>query len=216
MAQPHEEYQVLTDMKVPETYRQNGFVYVLENRCMPGIYKIGMTTNCPDAREKEISSSTGVPEPFKVMAAFHSRSPRSDEQLIHEAFAAERVSDKREFFQLDSDGLMTLISELESLVGPERNASCAELAMSYSLISFSKQNEIDVESELSDAGLNGLYGEEKSSINFLIRLGISRLKEITTQSGCSVVIDCDGAVRLVRDMYIQWKEENDEQQCSES
>jgi len=211
MTQQIDEYQALTEMKVPDAYRQSGFVYVLENRCMPGVYKIGMTTNCPDARAKEISGSTGVPEPFRVLAAFHSMSPRADEQLIHEAFSSYRVSEKREFFQLDDYGLSGLLSEMESIIGPERNAECAELAMNYSLLSFHKQHEIDVESELNDVGLNGFYGEETSSINFLIRLGISRLKEITTQSGCSVVIDCDGSVNLIKDIYTQWKEENHEQ-----
>ncbi|EOV9596830.1 GIY-YIG nuclease family protein [Cronobacter dublinensis] len=211
MSQQFDEYQVLEDMKVPEAYRQNGFVYVLENSCMPGLYKVGMTTNNPDARAKEISGSTGVPEPFKVMAAFHSRSPRADEQLIHEAFASERVSDKREFFKLGESELETLLSELGSLVGPERNASYADLAMSYSLISFSHEEDVDLESELSDVGLNGFIGEEKSARNFLIRLGISRLKEITKQTSSSVVINCDGSVNMVKDAYLQWKEKNHEQ-----
>lgn len=216
MSQQYEEYQVLTEMKVPKDYRQNGFVYVLENRCMPGIFKIGMTTHCPDVRAKEISGSTGVPEPFTVKAAYHSRSPRADEQLIHELFASERVSNKREFFEFDDSGLMSLLSEMESAIGPERSVDCSELAMSFSLISFSKQHEIDVESELSDAGLNGIYGEEKAAANFLLRLGISRLKEITTQSGCSVVIDCAGAVSLVKDIHTQWLEAQHEKQRTES
>ncbi|ELY4532939.1 GIY-YIG nuclease family protein [Cronobacter sakazakii] len=211
MSQQFNEYQVLDDMKVPDAYRQNGFVYVLENSCMPGLYKVGMTTNNPDARAKELSGSTGVPEPFKLVAAFHSRSPKSDERLIHDAFAAERVSDKREFFKLGRGELETLLSELESLVGPERNASCAELAMRYSLISFSCEEDVDLESELSDAGLNGFLGEERSARNFLIRIGISHLKEITKQTGGSVVIDHDGSVNIVKDAYIQWEERNHEQ-----
>ena len=34
------------------------------------IYKIGMTKHSPEVRAKEISASTGVPKPFKVIAAF--------------------------------------------------------------------------------------------------------------------------------------------------
>lgn len=211
MSQQFNEYQVLNSMKVPDTYRQKGFVYVLENRCMPGVYKIGMTTNCPDIRAKEISGSTGVPEPFKVHSAFHSMSPRADEQMIHESYSTYRISEKREFFQLCNDGIHELLSEMEYTVGPERNAECSELAMNYSLISFSKQHSIDLESELNDAGLNGFYGEENSSINFLIQLGIARLKDITTESGCSVVIDCDGTPKLIKDIHTQWKEKNHEQ-----
>ena len=55
----------------------------------PGIYKIGMTKHSPEVRAKEISASTGVPKPFKVIAAFHSNNPASDEKLIHKTFAKE-------------------------------------------------------------------------------------------------------------------------------
>jgi hypothetical protein len=42
------------------------FIYVLSNKTMPGIYKIGFTKGDPATRAKQISSSTGVPVPFEV------------------------------------------------------------------------------------------------------------------------------------------------------
>ena len=43
-----------------------GIVYVLSNRVMPGLVKIGMTTRCEiDSRLKELYT-TGVPVPFDV------------------------------------------------------------------------------------------------------------------------------------------------------
>ncbi len=47
-------------------YNNTGIVYVLSNRAMPGLVKIGMTTRPElDARLKELYT-TGVPVPFDV------------------------------------------------------------------------------------------------------------------------------------------------------
>ncbi|WP_220385717.1 GIY-YIG nuclease family protein, partial [Klebsiella pneumoniae] len=57
---------VMTTMEVPQQFRMEGWVYVLSNPCMPGIYKVGMTTTSPEVRARELSSATGVPAPFKI------------------------------------------------------------------------------------------------------------------------------------------------------
>ncbi|AER33621.1 GIY-YIG nuclease family protein [Pantoea ananatis] len=215
MHEPGDEYQVLTEMKVPDSYKRKGFVYVLKNEYMPDIYKIGMTTNCPDLRAKEISSTTGVPTPFTVLAAYHSKSPKADERMIHEAFAGFRVSEKREFFKLDEHALYSLLNELRALVGPERNADAAELALYDSIISFHKEDPIDLDAELMEAGLGGYCGEERSATNFLIRLGISQMKSIISHKLATVVIDCYGQVSLIKNLETQWEESRHDQQCSE-
>ena len=46
------------------------YIYVLSNKSMPGIYKIGFTKGDPKKRAKQISSSTGVPQPFEVEFSF--------------------------------------------------------------------------------------------------------------------------------------------------
>ena len=79
-----------------------GFVYILWNESMPGLYKIGRTSRSPHARAEELSGATGVPTPFNV--AFHAESP-DHEQLeidIHEHFSHCRVNGGREFFALES------------------------------------------------------------------------------------------------------------------
>ncbi len=43
-----------------------GFVYVMSNKSMPGIIKVGMSTKMPEERAKELSSSTSTPTSFIV------------------------------------------------------------------------------------------------------------------------------------------------------
>ncbi|WP_449106780.1 GIY-YIG nuclease family protein [Pseudomonas mohnii] len=40
-------------------------IYVLKNETMPGLVKIGLTTDTVESRISNLSSSTGVPLPFE-------------------------------------------------------------------------------------------------------------------------------------------------------
>ena len=66
MVQDTSDLNLDTDSKMLD-----GWVYILSNELMPGIYKVGMTTIDPVVRAKEISRGTGVPGPFKVEKSFH-------------------------------------------------------------------------------------------------------------------------------------------------
>ncbi|MEI7177097.1 GIY-YIG nuclease family protein [Pectobacterium carotovorum] len=209
------DYPVLTAMKVPANYRAAGYIYVLGNESMPGIYKIGMTKHEPELRAKEISSTTGVPTPFSVIAAFHSRNPRADERMVHEAFDDCRVNQNREFFSLAGENdLRDALDELQSVVGPERNADVADLAVTDTFISFSNENEIDLVEELYDQGIGGVVGNLSAVKNFLIRAGINHVKDIINQHHASIVIGTNGAISLVKSYETQWLEAQNEQQCS--
>jgi len=79
---------------------KEGFVYCMSNASMPGLLKIGMTTDDPETRAKELSSATGVPFPFLVEHCKKVAHPREKEKAIHELLSAlgYRVNEKREFF----------------------------------------------------------------------------------------------------------------------
>lgn len=207
MTDMQSEFQVLTKMKVPDEHKENGFIYILKNESMPGVYKIGMTTSSPEQRAKEISSTTGVPTPFSVVAAFHSKNPAKDEKMAHEAWRKERVSPNREFFKLSDAELSDAIDELNSIVGPERNADVAEMAIYDSFICFSREREIDLADELCELGLGGINGHTPAVKNFLLRAGISYAKEIISKYNSSIVIDHDGSVVLVKSLDAQYVEE---------
>lgn len=76
-----------------------GFVYILSNSRMLDLFKVGFSERDPLDRMREIDRGTGVPEPFTLEASFPSKSPASDEALIHRALDATRVNPNREFFQ---------------------------------------------------------------------------------------------------------------------
>ena len=75
-----------------------GFVYCLENRCMPGICKIGMTERSPTQRCNELSNSTSSPVPFEILFYVEVDNAAVVERELHEAFVDARVNCYREFF----------------------------------------------------------------------------------------------------------------------
>lgn len=93
-----------------------GFVYLARNASMPGLYKIGSTSNSPSHRIRQLSSSTSVPIPFKLMGYCEIYSPREFEIQLHRDYAEYRNSHNREFFRL-SDGALCDIMWLFSIHG---------------------------------------------------------------------------------------------------
>ena len=78
-----------------------GFVYCLANDSMPGIYKIGFTDRAPMRRIDELSSATGVPEPFKLFFFMQNIDAYASEIEIHRTLSKFRVSRSREFFRVN-------------------------------------------------------------------------------------------------------------------
>jgi hypothetical protein len=77
----------------------DGFVYLLANALMPGVYKIGFTANNPDNRAREISENYGLPMPFEVLEYWRTKDPYIVEQRIHVALSSYKKAG--EFFEVD-------------------------------------------------------------------------------------------------------------------
>lgn len=80
-------------------------VYVLSNRVMSGLVKIGMTTRPElDARLKDLYS-TGVPVPFDVEYACEVKAADccKIEKALHTAFDLQRINVCRESFQIKKE-----------------------------------------------------------------------------------------------------------------
>jgi hypothetical protein len=79
-----------------------GIVYVLKNPAMPGMVKIGMTTNDINNRMNELNT-TGVPLPFECLYACEVDDYKLVEKSLHIAFHPYRVNPKREFFNIEGE-----------------------------------------------------------------------------------------------------------------
>jgi hypothetical protein len=82
--------------------RSPEYVYVLVNKSVPNMVKIGMTTNTPDERARQISATTGVPTPWIPVYSY--KCYRSDllEKEVHDYFKEYRVANNREMFNIES------------------------------------------------------------------------------------------------------------------
>lgn len=92
----------------------HGLIYVLTNECMPGLVKIGMTTQSIKDRMNKLYG-TGVPVQFECVFAF--RVPVDDvrkvEKIVHSRYKKERKNPHREFFMIDD--IEELLSWLRDL-----------------------------------------------------------------------------------------------------
>ena len=90
------------------------FVYVLVNKGVPGICKIGMTTTSVTQRVKEINSATGVITPWFSVYQYKCLNSRILEQAVHQKLEAMgyRVNPKREGFEIKSEQAIAVIEEL--------------------------------------------------------------------------------------------------------
>jgi hypothetical protein len=90
-----------------------GLIYVLTNEAMPGLVKIGLTTDSVESRIANLSSNSGVPLPFEC----HFAAAVPDdvnlpklEKTLHQLFAEHRVNPKREFFKVEPEKVVLALS----------------------------------------------------------------------------------------------------------
>ena len=88
--------------------KPTGKVYILTNDMMPGIVKIGITEGRVEDRIKSLDN-TSLPMPFRFYFAIESDRFKKIELLAHNAFAAFRVRENREFFQVDPERVVAAL-----------------------------------------------------------------------------------------------------------
>lgn len=86
------------------------YVYVLTNAAMPGIVKVGKTSNIPQ-RIRTLSSHSGVPVPFDLELAIEVKDAARLEGALHGTLQGSRVNPKREFFEIDVEDLRIVLTE---------------------------------------------------------------------------------------------------------
>jgi hypothetical protein len=90
------------------------WVYVLVNKGVPGICKIGMTTTSVPQRVREINSATGVITPWFAVYQYKCINSYALEQAVHGYLEdlGYRVNPNREGFELPSDVAIEVIEAL--------------------------------------------------------------------------------------------------------
>lgn len=89
-----------------------GCVYVLSNPSMPGLMKIGFTMRDAVARATELSSSSGVPQPFRIEYYHEDEVPSMLEFSVHEVLGVFRLNADREFFRVSAEKAISTIQRV--------------------------------------------------------------------------------------------------------
>lgn len=87
------------------------YIYVLSNKSMPGLVKVGMTAGDPKERAVQLST-TGVPEKFVVEMTWECEDKhlRKIEGDLHRALDDYRYSRNREFFSVDIEVVKSVVN----------------------------------------------------------------------------------------------------------
>lgn len=86
-----------------------GWVYVLSNKSMPGLLKIGFSTKDPVLRVRELGG-TGLPHDFEIAYDALVESPRDLEQLVHKRLV--EYHEAKEFFKVELELAVDAIREV--------------------------------------------------------------------------------------------------------
>ena len=87
-------------------------IYILTNRVIPDLVKIGRTTNLEE-RVRSLSAHSGVPVPFEVYYACEVTDSVKVEKHLLEAFGDHRVNPKREFFRINPERVLSILRLVE-------------------------------------------------------------------------------------------------------
>lgn len=93
---------------------ENQIVYALTNASMPGLVKIGKTTQADISLRMGQLYSTGVPVPFECVYAVQVDNCTKVEAAFHIAFGPYRINPNREFFKIEPEQVISILK----LLGP--------------------------------------------------------------------------------------------------
>lgn len=91
----------------------SGIIYLLSNPAMPGIIKIGKTTQEDVKVRMQQLYQTGVPLPFECVYAATVNNIDDVERALHVAFSPNRLNPKREFFEIEATQAIAIIKLLQ-------------------------------------------------------------------------------------------------------
>ena len=85
-----------------------GWVYVISNKAMPGLVKVGYSSKDPELRAEELNH-TGSPHPYDVDYKMHVEDPHSIERKAHRALSLKR--ERKEWFRCSPEDAIAAIKQ---------------------------------------------------------------------------------------------------------
>lgn len=98
--------------------RGAGYVYILTNKCLKGMVKIGMTSRPVDTRSKELFN-TSSPMPFDEFASLKTSKFVEVEDLVHRILTKltrKRVNESREFYKIKPSEALEILEDVSRLL----------------------------------------------------------------------------------------------------
>ena len=99
---------------------KSGYVYILTNKCLKGLVKIGMTSRPVDTRSKELFN-TSLPMPFDEFASLKTSKFVEVEDLVHRILTKltrKRVNESREFYKIKPGEALEILEDVSRLLDP--------------------------------------------------------------------------------------------------
>jgi hypothetical protein len=98
-------------IEMPPAY-STGWIYILSNRSMRGLLKIGYTRRTVEERVKQLSNHTGVPSRFVCVYYCRVRSPEAVERAVHRLLAYYEAD--KEFFEVEFERAVLSVRQAAS------------------------------------------------------------------------------------------------------
>lgn len=87
-------------------------IYILTNESMPGMCKLGKTTDLEGRIKSLYQGISGIPLPFECFYAAKVQDMDKVETALHEAFEDYRVNPNREFFTIAPEKVLAILKVL--------------------------------------------------------------------------------------------------------
>ncbi|MFZ2842689.1 GIY-YIG nuclease family protein [Psychrobacter sp.] len=94
----------------------DGYIYILTNKFVPNIYKIGYTKRSPIERAREISRATGVAGKWEVARDWPVNEAYQTEQYIFAEFKSYRLDKRGEMFDFRGKEVEYVIKKMDNLL----------------------------------------------------------------------------------------------------
>lgn len=90
----------------------NEIIYILTNEAMPGMCKLGKTTDLEGRIKSLYQGVSGIPLPFECFYAAKVQDMVKVENALHDAFEDYRVNPNREFFTIAPEKVFAILKVL--------------------------------------------------------------------------------------------------------